>query len=58
VNDVPRDDPVVLIIEDERHLADLYADYAPVECSVPTAYSGEEGLDRITHFQTSYRAID
>jgi len=38
----------VLVIEDERHLADLYADYLGDEYAVVTAYTGEEGIERLT----------
>ena len=41
------DEPTVLIVEDERHLADLYADYVDDEYTVLTAYSGEEAVDRL-----------
>ena len=37
----------VLVVEDERHLADLYAEYLADDYSVITAYSGEEGIDRL-----------
>ena len=40
------DDPTVLIVEDERHLADLYAEYLGDEYTILTAYSGEEAVDR------------
>jgi len=33
---------------DERHLADLYADYLGDEYAVVTAYTGEEGIERLT----------
>ncbi|MBV0922845.1 response regulator [Halomicroarcula limicola] len=39
------DDPTtVLVVEDERHLADLYTDYLDDSYEVKTAYSGEEGI--------------
>ncbi|MFB6309281.1 MAG: response regulator [Haloarculaceae archaeon] len=38
----------VLIVEDERHLADLYTEYLAGEYNVETAYSGEEALERLT----------
>lgn len=37
----------VLVIEDERHLADLYAEYLGDEYTVLTAYTGEEGIERL-----------
>jgi len=40
--------PTVLIVEDEQHLADLYTDYLDDRYNVRTAYSGEEGLERIS----------
>jgi len=40
--------PTVLIVEDEQHLADLYTDYLADSYDVITAYSGEEGLERIS----------
>jgi len=39
--------PTVLIVEDEQHLADLYTDYLIDRFDVETAYSGEEGIDRL-----------
>jgi len=47
VSDLVPDEPTVLIVEDERHLADLYADYVSDEYTVVTAYSGEEAIDRL-----------
>jgi DNA-binding response OmpR family regulator len=46
VSDLVPDDPTVLIVEDERHLADLYAEYLGDEYTILTAYSGEEAVDR------------
>ncbi|WP_262177959.1 response regulator [Haloarcula laminariae] len=40
--------PTVLIVEDEQHLADLYTDYLTDSFDVRTAYSGEEGLERLS----------
>ncbi|WP_324662384.1 response regulator [Haloarcula sediminis] len=40
--------PTVLIVEDEQHLADLYTDYLDDSYDVRTAYSGEEGLERLS----------
>ncbi|MBX0285152.1 response regulator [Halomicroarcula sp. F28] len=40
--------PTVLIVEDEQHLADLYTDYLADSYDVLTAYSGEEGIDRLS----------
>jgi len=40
--------PNVLIIEDEKHLADLYTDYLVDSYDVETAYSGEEGLELLS----------
>ena len=47
VSELVPDEPTVLIVEDERHLADLYADYVDDEYTVVTAYSGEEAVDRL-----------
>jgi len=44
-----KSDATVLVIEDERHLADLYADYLGDEYAVVTAYTGEEGIERLTN---------
>lgn len=43
----PNSEATVLVVEDERHLADLYADYLGDAHRVVTAYSGEEGVDRL-----------
>lgn len=43
----PTSEATVLVVEDERHLADLYADYLGDDYRVITAYSGREGLDRL-----------
>ena len=40
--------PTVLIVEDEQHLADLYTDYLDDSYDIRTAYSGEEGLERLS----------
>jgi len=40
--------PTVLIVEDEQHLADLYTDYLANSYDVDTAYSGEEGIERLS----------
>lgn len=45
--DPPRD-ATVLVVDDERHLADLYAEYLADRHDVVTAYGGEEGLDRLS----------
>jgi DNA-binding response OmpR family regulator len=47
VSELVPDEPTMLIVEDERHLADLYADYVGDEYTVVTAYSGEEAVDRL-----------
>jgi len=41
------DDPVVLIVEDEPDLADLYSAWLRSACSVETAYDGQQALDAI-----------
>ena len=43
----PDETPTVLIVEDEKHLADLYTDYLDDWYDVRTAYSGEEGLEML-----------
>ncbi len=45
--ETPRD-ATVLVVEDERHLADLYAEYLADSYDVVTAYSGEEGVERLS----------
>lgn len=43
------DTATVLIVEDERQLADTYADWLSTECgTVMTAYSGEDALEMLT----------
>ena len=42
------DEATVLVVEDERHLADLYAEYLIDSYDVVTAYGGEEGMERLT----------
>lgn len=44
MTDVGNDDPTVLIVEDERELADTYARWLEPEYTVHTAYTGEDGL--------------
>lgn len=41
------DDPVVLVVEDERNLADLFAQWLSSEFDVLTAYDGDEALDEM-----------
>jgi DNA-binding response OmpR family regulator len=41
--------PTVLVVEDEQHLADLYTDYLADRYEVLTAYSGEEGIARLSN---------
>lgn len=42
-----RGDAVVLVVDDERELADLYANWLSDSCTVKTAYSGREALRRL-----------
>lgn len=42
------DEPVILVVEDEPDLADLYADWLDEEYAVRTAYDGQTALDRLT----------
>jgi len=44
---VSQGDATVLIVEDEQHLADLYTGYLDDRFDVRTAYSGEEGVERL-----------
>lgn len=45
---MPREDQVtVLIVEDERELADTYARWLADECTVHTAYNGSDAIDAI-----------
>lgn len=39
--------PVVLIVEDERGLADLYAEWLAAEYEVRTAYTGEQAIESV-----------
>jgi len=39
------DEPVVLVVEDEPDLANLYASWLRDHCSVRTAYNGNQALD-------------
>ncbi|MFB6073437.1 MAG: response regulator [Haloarculaceae archaeon] len=41
------EDATVLVVDDERHLADLYAEYLE-EYETLTAYGGAEALDRLS----------
>jgi DNA-binding response OmpR family regulator len=41
------EEPVVLIVEDEPDLADLYAAWLREHCDVRTAYDGSEALEQI-----------
>lgn len=43
----PSERGVVLVVEDERHLADLYTDYLSERYEVRTAYSGDEAIDML-----------
>lgn len=41
------DDTVVLVVEDEKDLADLYSNWLSEEYEVRTAYSGEEAVEKV-----------
>lgn len=41
------DSPLVLVVEDEPDLADLYATWLKADYRVRTAYSGEEALEKL-----------
>ncbi|WP_049992461.1 response regulator transcription factor [Halapricum salinum] len=43
----PSERGVVLVVEDERHLADLYTDYLSEQYDVRTTYSGDEAIDML-----------
>ncbi|PSQ08012.1 DNA-binding protein [Halobacteriales archaeon QS_6_71_20] len=45
---VGEESPVVLVVEDEPDLADLYAAWLGTEYDVRTAYGGHEALDRLS----------
>lgn len=45
---VGTDDGIVLVVEDEKHLADLYTEYLRDHYEVRTAYSGSEAIDMLT----------
>lgn len=47
MNAAQSSDATVLVVEDERHLADLYAGHLEDEYEVLTAYGGREALDRL-----------
>lgn len=40
-------EPVVLIVEDEAELADMYAEYLQTGCDVRVAYTGDDALELI-----------
>lgn len=46
-NTQPRDNPGILVVEDERDLADLYAEWLDDIYPTEVAYSGSEALDTI-----------
>ena len=39
--------PLVLVVEDEPDLADLYATWLKIDYSVRTAYGGEEAVEQL-----------
>jgi DNA-binding response OmpR family regulator len=43
----PTSNPTVLVVEDERPLADLYTHWLEEQASVRTAYDGDEALDLV-----------
>jgi DNA-binding response OmpR family regulator len=47
VNTEGPDSGTVLVVEDERHLADLYTEYLESDHEVRTAYSGDEAIDML-----------
>ncbi len=49
--------PLVLVVEDERDLADLYAAWLGDEYRVRTAYGGQEALDLIDDLDDTVDAI-
>jgi len=48
VNNIDSDPGTVLVVEDERHLADLYTEYLQEAYIVRTAYSGDEAIDMLS----------
>lgn len=44
---MPTDTPVVLVVDDEVDLADLYSQWLTDDYAVRTAYDGEHALDRL-----------
>jgi DNA-binding NtrC family response regulator len=48
----------VLVVDDERHLADLYTDYLAEDHEVLTAYGGEEALDRLANNDIDVTLLD
>jgi DNA-binding response OmpR family regulator len=48
----------VLVVDDERHLADLYTDYLAEEFEVLTAYGGEEALDLLDAHTVDVTLLD
>lgn len=41
------DRPVVLVVEDERDLADMYAEWLAAEYEVRVSYGGEDAMERV-----------
>jgi len=48
----------VLVVDDERHLADLYTDYLAEEFEVRTAYGGEEALELLDAHAVDVTLLD
>jgi DNA-binding response OmpR family regulator len=48
VTESPSDRQTVLVVEDEEHLADLYADYLSSGYDVRTAYGGVEAIEMLS----------
>ena len=48
MTDESSDGATVLVVEDERELADLYADYLRNAYAVDVAYSGEEAIEMVS----------
>ena len=51
-------DATVLVVDDERHLADLYTDYLAEDYEVLTAYGGEEALELLADHDVDVTLLD
>jgi len=58
VTDGNSEQATVLVVDDERHLADLYTDYLADDHAVLTAYGGEEALDLLSENDIDVTLLD